>query len=398
MTAAQSPTKAIERVYVLAGEPSGDAHAAKVIQKALQAQPELQFRGMGGDELAAQNVGLVEHISNTSIMGFLEVFAKLGFLWSLFRRVKADILAFKPDRILLVDYPGFNLRLAKWARKQGIPVDMYISPQVWAWKKHRVHQIARDIDRLSVILPFEPESYEGLDIEVEYVGHPLVEPSPNLSASQKAAGTEGSTAGEEAPEAQENARSVSWRKAHGLPISGPILALLPGSRPQEILRMLPILEQTAQAFPDHCAVVAGAPGRTPADYATSLPVLFGSTQALYAHADVGVVTSGTATLEAALAGLPQVVAYQTSGFTYRIAKAFSRVKYISLVNLILDREAVPERIQEACSPSVLVSTLKEVMSKEGRAQQKADQAMLRAALSKEGASQRVAKALLRPVG
>ena len=397
MTATQSPSKAIERVYVMAGEPSGDAHAAKVIQKALQAQPGLQFRGMGGDEMAAQKVGLVEHISNTSIMGFLEVFAKLGFLWSLFRRVKADILAFKPDRILLVDYPGFNLRLAKWARKQGIPVDMYISPQVWAWKKHRVHQIARDIDRLSVILPFEPESYKGLDIEVEYVGHPLVEPSPNLAAAQEAAGTEGSTADEEASEAQE-ARSTSWRKAHCLPSSAPILALLPGSRPQEILRMLPVLEQTALAFPGHCAVVAGAPGRTPADYTTSLPVLFGSTQALYAHADVGVVTSGTATLEAALAGLPQVVAYQTSGFTYRIAKAFSRVKYISLVNLILDREAVPERIQEACTPAVLTSTLKEVMSNEGRAQQKSDQAMLRAALSKEGASERVAKALLRPVG
>ena len=375
-----SPQKPIEKVYILAGEPSGEEHVAKVVKAALKLQPGLQFRGMGGDAMAEQGVALVEHVRNTAIMGFAEVFSKIRFIRSLFRRIQSDILDFAPDRILLVDYPGFNLRMAKWAKKKGIPVDMYISPQVWAWKKHRVHRIARDIDRLNVILPFEPDSYQGLDLEVEYVGHPLAESTPEALSSPT-----------------EAADATNWRKSHQIPEDRPILALLPGSRPQEIQRMLPVLEETASAFPDCFPVIAGAPSRTAADYPTDLLVLFGETQALFRHASAGIVTSGTATLEAALAGMPQVVAYRTSGFTYRVAKAFSQVKYISLVNLILNKEAVPERIQDECTPDALSASLRHIMSHEGRAQMAASLVDLRRVLSKDGASARVARNLIRPI-
>lgn len=380
MTAsAKTPeNRKVQRVYVLAGEPSGDAHAARVIAAARRHQPLLEVRAMGGDALEAEGAQLVEHVRNTAIMGFVEVLARWRFLRHLFQRVQADILDFQPDRILLVDYPGFNLRMARWAKEHGLPVDMYISPQVWAWKRRRVHRIARDIDRLSVILPFETKAYDGLPLEVEYVGHPLME---TLSESPEIGGAD----------------SAKWRLAHGLPEGVPLLALLPGSRPQEIQRMLPVLSEAAKAFPDHQPVVAGAPGRRKEDYRTEWPVLFGATRALYRHAEGGIVTSGTATLEAALSGMPQVVAYRTSPLTYRIAKAFSKVKYISLVNLILDREAVPERIQHACQAPELIRTLRAVLSEDGQNQQREDQRALRQSLSKSGASEQVAHSLLRPV-
>lgn len=372
-------SKRVEKIYILAGEPSGDEHVAKVVQEALQLQPELTFRGMGGDAMDAQGVVLVEHVRNTAIMGFAEVISKLWFIRGLFHRIQADILRFNPDRILLVDYPGFNLRMAKWAKKNGFAVDMYISPQVWAWKRHRVHQIARDIDRLNVILPFEPDSYRGLDLDVEYVGHPLAESRPSAESSHSQSG------------------QAQWRKTHGIPEKQPILALLPGSRPQEIQRLLPVLEETSRALLGHFPVIAGAPGRTLADYPTDLRVVFGETQALYRHADVGIVTSGTATLEAALAGMPQVVAYRTSRLTYQVAKAFSKVKYISLVNLILNKEAVPERIQDQCTSQELTDSLKQIMSPEGRSNMAKDVEALRSILAKDGASGRVARNLIRPV-
>ena len=156
-----------QRLYILTGEPSGEAHAARVVERIRDQWPEVEIRGMGGDAMEAQGVDLLEHVSNTAIMGFAEVVTKLGFIRTLMVRVKADILAFRPDRILIVDYPGFNLRMARWAREQGFPVDMYIGPQVWAWKRRRVRAMARDLDRLSVILPFEKAAYVGVDLDVD---------------------------------------------------------------------------------------------------------------------------------------------------------------------------------------------------------------------------------------
>lgn len=373
---AESPSKGAElkRLYILTGEPSGDAHAAAVVRELRAMRPDIAVRGMGGDALAAQGMELVEHVRNTSIMGFAEVFRKLGFIRNLMARVKADILEFQPERILIVDYPGFNLRMATWAREQGFGVDMYIGPQVWAWKKRRIHRMERDLDRLHVILPFEAEHYRDVDLDVVYVGHPLAD----------------------APKDMDNAaKEGPWRNQIGVPEGARILALLPGSRGQEIERMLPCLGQTATHFPDLYPIVAGAPGRGPEDYPTGLPVVFGETHNLYRFAEAGIITSGTATLEAALSGLPQVVAYRTSPLTYALARMFTKVKFISLVNLVLNREAVPERIQGACTPEELVRTLKRVLSPQGRMAQKAAHAELKKTLKGQGTAHQVARSLLR---
>ena len=366
-----------ERLYILTGEPSGDAHAARVVACIRQQWPSVQFRGMGGSALELEGVVLVENVANTAIMGFAEVVSKLGFIRRLFARVQADILAFRPDRILIVDYPGFNLRMARWAKGQGLAVDMYIGPQVWAWKRRRIHAMERDLDRLSVILPFECASYQGLNLDVEFVGHPLLE-TATFSPPKEA-------------------DSAAWKSAHGLAPDAKLLALLPGSRPQEIRRMLPAFLRAAAMRPDLTPVVAGAPGRSAEDYGADCPVVFGQTQTLYRHADAGLITSGTATLEAALVGLPQVVAYRTSGLTYALAKAFSQVKFISLVNLILNREAVPERIQGRCTPRTLVAALDHIMTPEGKGLQQENQRALIEALGTAGASQKVAESLMRPV-
>ena len=376
--ASETTSVGLSRLYIVTGEPSGDVHAAAVVRALKELTPEIQVRAMGGDALAAEGAELVEHVRNTAIMGFAEVVRKLGFIRRLMDRVKEDILAFHPDRILVVDYPGFNLRLATWAREQGLAVDMYIAPQVWAWKRGRIHRMARDLDRLYVILPFEPEHYADVDLHVEYVGHPLADAIPAAWAT-----------------GEHGADEAEWRKRVGLPPEGEILALLPGSRPQEIDRMLTCLTEAAQHFPALIPVVAGAPGRSASDYATDLPVLFGETQALYRFAVAGIVTSGTATLEAALHGLPQVVAYRTSPLTYTLARLFTRVRFISLVNLVLDREALPERIQGACTPVQLARALEDVLSPEGRARLEQDQVDLRGRLAKKGAAASVARTLLR---
>ena len=237
--------------------------------------------------------------------------------------------------------------------------------------------MARNLDRLSVILPFEPASYAGLNLDVDYVGHPLLDrkavPAPTPS------------------------ESASWKMAHGLSPDAQVLALLPGSRPQEIQRMLPVFLQATESKPELVPVIAGAPGRTLRDYPTDVPVLFGQTSALYRHAKAGLVTSGTATLEAALAGMPQVVAYRTSTLTYALARAFSRVRFISLVNLILDREAVPERIQGRCTAGILARALEDILSTEGAEGHRAHQDRLRSALGSAGASEKVARSLMRPL-
>lgn len=362
----------LRRLYILTGEPSGEQHAAGVVRALKAMNPDLEVRGMGGDAMAEAGVKLVEHVRNTAIMGFAEVIARLGFIRELMARVKADILDFNPDRILIVDYPGFNLRMARWAKEREMSVHMYIAPQVWAWKRNRIHAMARDLDRLYVILPFESEHYSEVDLDVRYVGHPLAD----------------------VVETAEGDAASAWRKRCGLPEEGPLLALLPGSRPQEIQRMLPILSRAAARLPGMVPVIAGAPGRSAEEYDTPLPVLFGETAALYRFARAGLITSGTATLEAALCGLPQVVAYRTSALTYRLAKWFSQVRFISLVNLVLGREAVPERIQGRCRPDILADSLREVLSDAGLQRLEQDMAELRHLLAGRNAAEAVARGLL----
>ena len=378
----ENPIDAAKTIYLVAGEASGDMYGGDVAAALLEGQSNTVLRGMGGDAMAAAGVDLVAHIRDASFMGFLEVLINLKKIRRTLRAVQSDIRSVQPDRVLTIDYPGFNLRLAAWCKRQGIPVDHYISPQVWAWKKRRIPKIAELFDRLYVILPFEqavyaPHTHPGR-FEVEFVGHPLLDRIPERTG----------------PTSDTSARN--WPASQNLD-SRPVLGLFPGSRPQEIARMLPVLEAAALAFPGHQAVIAGAPGRKRSDYPTSLPVLFDQTVAIFEHAEAAWITSGTATLEAALHGLPHIIVYKTSWTTYQIARRLADVPFIGLANLILGRAAVPERIQVACTAAQLTADMRNLLSGSGGSanRQRAEFSSLRSTLGGHGAAHRVAKGLLR---
>lgn len=313
------------KLYVIAGEASGDLHAS-ALMKALKARiPDVSFRFWGGDEMAAVAGPPQKHIRDLAFMGFTEVVRHLPTILGNFKEAKRDILDFQPDALILVDYPGFNLRMAKWARKNGLRVVYYISPQLWAWHQSRADQIRSNVDQMLVILPFEKDFYASRDIAVEYVGHPLAERLKALDPD---------------PE---------FRTINDLD-QRPIIALLPGSRRQEIQALLPIYVRAAVQT-QYQYIVAAAPSQDPALYASfvegkdNIRVVSGQTYQLLLHAHSALVTSGTATLETALLKVPQIVCYKGSWLSYHIAQRVIRVSYISLVNLILDHALVPELIQ-----------------------------------------------------
>lgn len=322
------------RYYVIAGEASGDLHGSNLI-KELQAQdPRSEFRGWGGDLMEAAGTVLVKHYRDLAFMGFIEVVSNLRTIFKNLAFCKNDITAWKPDALILIDYPGFNLRIAEWAHEQGFRVIYYISPQVWAWKENRVKKMKTCIDLMLVILPFEKEYYRNKwNWEVSYVGHPLVEVV------------------DAAIQANSSHASVDT-VAHTKNLNPPkIIALLPGSRKQEIRKKLPVMLELSKDFPDYQFVVARAPGLSDAFYEPLLapyPNVEGvsnQTYALLLRASAALVTSGTATLETALFAVPEVVCYKGNPVSYQIARRLITIKYISLVNLILDRPVVKELIQ-----------------------------------------------------
>jgi lipid-A-disaccharide synthase len=364
------------KLYIIAGEASGDLHGKNLLIGLQQLQPQLEVRGVGGDGLQGQGMGLVRHIRETSFMGFTQVLANLGKIRRLFKDVKADVLQFKPQAVVLIDYPGFNLRIAKWFKAQGIQVFYYISPQVWAWKKNRIHKIKARVDKLFVILPFEKPFYEKEGYAVEFLGHPLLD-------------------------------EIAGRTFHPDELRRQLLdpderlvALLPGSRKQEIARILPQMLAIKNRFPRSRFVVAAAPSLDDEVYAeiignADIPVLRGHTYDLLAAADAALVTSGTATLETALFGVPQVVCYAANAVSVRIARWLIKVPYISLVNLIMDREVVRELIQKDLHPEALAAELRRLLDDpKRRAQVQADYAELRTKLGDTGASKRVAERML----
>jgi lipid-A-disaccharide synthase len=350
------------KYYIIAGEASGDLHGSNLIKELRKADPSTEVRCWGGDLMAAAGATLVRHYKDLAFMGFVEVLSNLRTIFRNLEFCRQDILAYRPDALILVDYPGFNLRIAKWAHRQGLKVIFYISPQVWAWKENRVRQIRENVDKMLVILPFEKEFYRRWNYEVEYVGHPLVEVIDSFRP----------------PDA---------------PLSGsrPIVALLPGSRRQEILKKLPIMLAVAPMFPDHQFVVAQAPGLEESFYA---PLLQGypnvsytrnQTYALLSQAKAAFVTSGTATLETALFGVPEVVCYKGSPLSYHIAKRLIKVKYISLVNLIMDKPVVKELIQDELTPENLKKELDGLLHDPKKRQQlRADYTALKELLSQGG--------------
>ncbi len=314
------------KYYVIAGEASGDLHASNLMKALSKEDPEADFRIWGGDLMQDAGGDLVKHYRDLAFMGFVEVAMNIRTILGNIRFCKEDILKYQPDVLLLVDYPGFNLRIAKWAKKEGIRVFYYISPQIWAWHSSRAKGIRASIERMFVILPFEKDFYKKYDYEVDFVGHPLLDVIEN---------------------APETARPEK-----------PVVALLPGSRKQEINRMLPLMLDAAKDFPNFEFIVAGAPSMSADFYAPILAestlevsVVFNETYPLLRKASAALVTSGTATLETALFGVPQVVCYQGNTLSYLIARQLVQVKHISLVNLIADQPLVPELIQSDCSPA-----------------------------------------------
>jgi lipid-A-disaccharide synthase len=364
------------RFYIIAGEASGDLHASNLVKAMRAIHTGSEFRGIGGDLMMAQEVSLLLNYRETAFMGFWEVIKNLRRILGYINQCKKDILQWKPDAIILVDYPGFNLRIADFAREAGIKVFYYISPQVWAWKSSRVKKIRRDVDRMFVILPFEKEFYRKWNYEVDFVGHPLLDAIASHDFS-----TEINVA----------------KRDH-------LIALLPGSRKQEIAEMLPLMMKIVPSFPDHHFVIAGL-GSIEENFYRQLmgnghcSLVIDQTYSLLSIAKAALVTSGTATLETALFNVPEVVCYKGSPLSFWIGRQLVDVKYISLVNLILDRPLLKELIQQEFIAANLVHELNEILFDEKKRRELASgYKELKEKLGGAGASQKTAALILQQLG
>ncbi len=331
------------RYYIIAGEASGDMHAANLMREIMVKDRHACFRFWGGDRMAELGGKPVRHINELAFMGFMEVAANLPTILRNIRFCKRDIISFSPDVLILVDYPGFNLRMAEFAHQQSFKVAYYISPQVWAWKQSRVAKIKRFVDKMLVILPFEKEFYAKHGLEVEFPGHPLLDELDRDNPEEEHV----------------------FYEINKLP-QKPIVALLPGSRKQEISRMLAKMVAVADYFPDYQFVVAGVPAFGTSYYnqffkKNNISLVYNQTYSLLRHARAALVASGTATLETALLGAPQVVCYKANRVSYFIARKLVKIKYISLVNLIMDKPLVRELIQDGFSGQTLVGELDSIL-------------------------------------
>ena len=337
------------KYYIIAGEASGDLHAANLMKAIVAEDPQADFRFWGGDLMQKVGGTLVKHYRDLAFMGFLEVLMNLRTITKNLAFCKKDITQFAPDVIIYIDYPGFNMRIAKWARQEGYKNHYYISPQIWAWKEGRIKAIKKDVDEMYVILPFEKAFYEEKhNFPVHFVGHPLID---EISART--------------PVVPEN-----FRKEHQLD-DRPIIALLPGSRKQEIQKMLEIMLSITPDFPEYQFVIAGAPSQDLEFYEPFLKknrvhIVMNQTYNLLDVAHAALVTSGTATLETALFKVPEVVCYKGGRISYEIAKRVINLDYISLVNLIMDKEVVKELIQTEFNTKTLKKALTEILEEEKR--------------------------------
>ena len=361
------------KYYIIAGEASGDLHGSNLIKELGKLDTDAQIRCWGGDLMKAAGAILVKHYKELAFMGFAEVIKNLPAILNNLKFCKQDIESFHPDVLILIDYPGFNLRIAKWAKQKGFKVIYYISPQVWAWKENRVKLIRKVVDKMLVILPFEKEFFEKKwNYKVDFVGHPLVEVVNNFLATH--------------PFMKENP---------------PVIALLPGSRKQEIAKKLPVMLEASKSFPGYQFIVAKAASLDDDFYTTFLnnypgvTTVANQTYSLLSKASAALVTSGTATLETALFGVPQVVCYKGSSISYQIAKRLVNIKYISLVNLIMDREVVKELIQDKLTVQNLTNELENILhNQESRRQIEADYTSLKNLLQKQNNASEKAAAIV----
>jgi len=363
------------RYYLVAGEASGDLHGSLLIQSLKKLDKEAEFQFIGGERMTFESgIQPFRPIQDFAFMGFLEVIKNLRTILKNLDIVKKDILDYRPDALILIDFPGFNLRLAAKAHAEGIPTYYYISPKVWAWNVKRVLKIKRDIDHMLVIFPFEVEFYQKWRMKVDYVGNPIMDSIQRfeLDAKNSLAGNFGET-------------------------KKPIIALLPGSRKQEIDKILPVMLEVIPFFPDFEFVLAGAPGFSKEYYQPylgeiQLTIVFGETYRLLTQSTLALVTSGTATLETAILQVPEVVLYKTSRLSYEIGKRVIRIPFISLVNLIMQKAVVKELIQKDCSRDRLIEEIKKILpGKPEREAMLKDLAELRKKVGEAGASNRAAE-------
>ncbi len=364
------------KYYLIAGETSGDLHGANLIEALKEEDPQAEFRIIGGDKMeTATNQKAVIHTADMAFMGFVEVFKNLGTISKNLKKAKRDLLRYQPDTVILIDFPGFNLKIASFAKKNNIKVCYYISPKIWAWNQGRVHKIKKVVDHMFCILPFEVDFYKRFDMNVDYVGNPLLDAIETYTFNP------------------------NFRINNGLE-NNPIIALLPGSRKMEIEKILPDMIEMYYAFPKHQLVIAGAPNFDETYYKQfigdlDIPVVFDQTYDLLRHAEAAVVTSGTATLETAILNVPQVVVYKANAITIQIARKLIKVQFISLVNLINGYLSIIELIQKDCNPEEIRDELDRLINdSEHRASVLENYAVLAEKLGSPGASARTAKLIV----
>lgn len=383
------------KYYLVAGEASGDLHGSNLIKGLKMEDPQAEFRCWGGDLMEAEGAHLVRHYKESAIMGFVEVLLNLKKLLGNLSECKHDIIEYDPDVLILIDYPGFNFRIAEFAKKRGIKVFYYIAPKVWAWKEKRVHKLQKFVDRLFIIFPFEIEYFKKWNIDAIYRGNPLLDSVDNFKY-----------AGESREEFCQRCNITTDK---------PIVALLAGSRRGEIGYLLPRMARIIEKYPRCQFVLAGAPATETGIYKSILDkfglklvlkdeplakenevkLLKGETYSILKHAKAAIISSGTASLEAALIGTPQVVCYGGNEISYRIAKYFVKLKYISLANLIMDAGLFKELIQHDCTPELIMQELNRLLDDNEYRQKMMDNyAEVRRILGGKGASAKVAKAMI----
>ncbi len=362
------------KYYIISGEASGDLHGSNLIKEIYLKDKNADIRFWGGDLMEDAGGTLVKHYRDLAFMGFVEVLMNIKTIFRNIKFCKTDILSFQPDILILIDYPGFNLRIAEFAKKKGIKVHYYISPQIWAWKENRITKIKRDVDKMYVILPFEKDFYEKKhNFPVHFVGHPLIDAISN----------------------QKKTNLKQFRKNHNLS-DKPIIALLPGSRKQEITKMLSVMLTMTEIFTDYQFVIAGAPSQDFEFYkqfiqSENVEFISNKTYDLLSVSYAAIVTSGTATLETALYKVPEIICYKANYISYLIGKQIVKLDFIGLVNLIMDKEVVKELIQNDFNKKTLEIELKKILDPKIREKIFSDYYDLEQKLGGKGASQKVAE-------
>jgi len=398
------------KLFVVAGEASGDLHGANLLRAIRHIAPTIRFEGFGGPRMEAEGMTVLRGLDKLAFMGFSEVVMNLGTVMQNFAIAKKAITEQQPDALLLIDYPGFNLRLAKWARKRNIPVLYYIAPQAWAWKESRVNAMRTDIHQLMVILPFEQQFFAKHGIAAHFVGHPLLDVMKEESGKEEYRNTKykiqntnsetrnASGQTDVKGEIEERTSHIAYRRS-----SPPLIALLPGSRQQEVRTMLPAMLAVRSDFA-HCRFVIGkAPGLSASLYKDitvghDVEVYEGGTQALLQMAHAALVTSGTATLETALLGVPQLVCYRGNALSVMLARKLIKVKYIALANLILDRQAIAELIQDQLNAPNLSAKLHHLLTPQAHTEAQDIKTQLWTKLGGAGASANAARIIVHALG